>query len=141
MRAHFSNSCGISFSDIHYEYRCADFLLFTKCFDNCGSTVVARTLRQIGETQIQLQPAEEGVARPSLAPNPTDGQFSISIPLEIYEDPAASITIVNSAGTAVLQAKIAETDSNFNFSDFPSGMYLVKIAAKDKVYTLKLMLE
>ncbi len=74
----------------------------------------------------------------AIYPNPFKDQFTISIP----ESPMSSVTvqILNILGENILEF-MEDSDNNriINLSEYPSGIYFVKVNIEEKVFTRKVL--
>ena len=82
--------------------------------------------------------SEEIVKINALMPNPTTGKFMVRLADPIKD----GNVILLDAGGKILQKRIESGNLlNFDISAQPSGMYLVKIESKGKIFTFKVIKE
>ena len=83
----------------------------------------------------RVSPIESGISR--LVPNPARDQVRIE-----REDPMpASLTIIDVQGRSIRKQAITGSSQNVELSDLKAGIYLLRIASKTGVETLRLVVE
>lgn len=72
-------------------------------------------------------------------PNPNNGLFTIILPENMEVN---NITIVNMMGASMFKdCDVVGTKKDIDLSNFPRGMYLIKVATKEETLTQKIILE
>jgi hypothetical protein len=71
-------------------------------------------------------------------PNPVIDNFTIQLNEEIKN---AQLIIFNIAGEKILQTQIHQRTSIISTKDFPPGIYFVKVAGEEKMFSQKLVLQ
>ena len=112
--------------------------------DHLYSVMVVDAMQNFGSAQIMVslkyQPGVEETAINLLAisPNPTNGHFQVTIPKGSRN---ASLKIYAALGNLSREFEIAPGTENLNLdiSDFPNGVYLIKLSDQKTVYSGKLM--
>ncbi|PQJ11073.1 hypothetical protein CJD36_013980 [Flavipsychrobacter stenotrophus] len=69
-------------------------------------------------------------------PNPTNGELTVQIPDGVI---ATAITITDVTGKVIITKIDAENEFKFDFSRYPTGVYLIKVDAGDRKYTGKII--
>ena len=96
--------------------------------NGCSSTSAAYNFLSTG---IENIPGEEGFA---LAPNPTDGKFSIIT----SGTPAGTVKIFNAFGQLVYQS--GDLKKEINLTSFAKGLYSVEVSSEDRIWKKKIVL-
>lgn len=108
-----------------------------------------RTLRQIviggkGENEANNRKTAEPVVdsissyKLSLYPNPTEGKFSISIDgLETAKE--FRVLIVTASGAVVCDKYLSGVTEEFDLTQHPAGIYLLRIIAGEEICTWKIV--
>jgi hypothetical protein len=74
-----------------------------------------------------------------ISPNPSNGIFHLQITNDV-SSAIKTISIFNSLGQAIESISINENETIFNLSNYPKGIYFVKIAQGSKTTTQKIVL-
>lgn len=74
-----------------------------------------------------------------VSPNPTDGVVEVVLP----EENSGKITVISSLGQIVLEIERTDLSRNqkIDLSDYPSGIYLLKVETKEGILTKKIWKE
>lgn len=72
----------------------------------------------------------------SIFPNPATNQLNIELPQTSKE---SNVTIYNTNGQQVFSAQLFSENTQINISNFPVGLYLVKVISSYGVYTSKII--
>jgi hypothetical protein len=73
----------------------------------------------------------------NIYPNPSNGQFSISVNMTNN----LTYNIYNSHGEIIETKIISDSNSVVDISEFPNGVYFIVLQSNDRIYTRKLVLE
>lgn len=78
----------------------------------------------------------------NISPNPSDGRFI----LQFKESREGEVLIYNNLGQVVYQTKIISKQSSIDLSNYPKGIYFVKVQSTDpegasKIYTEKIVVQ
>jgi hypothetical protein len=112
-----------------------DTLRFTLVSDPC----VARTLTIAFDYFIQIPNGVETVNAPPsirLLPNPSDGQFSVSLDPEIY----SGIVIFSLTGETVYRTAVNARETKIDLGGMPKGVYLLQAVSDKSSLTRKLVI-
>jgi hypothetical protein len=72
-------------------------------------------------------------AKVNIYPNPFTGSFNLNLPQEISD---ANVQIFNTSGRIIYYAKITDAGNTINASQWPAGIYYVRIiSGKDQIIT------
>jgi hypothetical protein len=78
----------------------------------------------------------EGISAIRVFPNPSSRNFNITgLPLK------SELRVFNTLGEEVISQKPCSSDTTIDLTDFPSGIYFVKIIDESTVYTEKIVLK
>jgi len=78
-----------------------------------------------------------GTSTLSIHPNPTNGYLTLRY--DEYRD--SEVFIYNSLGELIDHRLLVSTETNFDFSSSPRGLYFIKILSKDKTLVEKIVLQ
>jgi len=120
----------------------SDKIFFMEYNDWTNATIPGALLVRpiVGSNMIlstQQLPSNNTINKIKVYPNPASTYFSVSEG-DYSNDPAAQLKIFNIYGAEVLYEKGIQ--NKINISQLPSGIYVVKIASKNKYYTAKLLI-
>jgi hypothetical protein len=105
-----------------------------------GCQQVSNTINFTTTSVVNVPASEIQLA---VAPNPTDGNFSVQFKVTQRND--LVLQLVNAQGQTVFskqQPKFAGTfTENFNLKNLAAGIYVLRIQHGDKVYTKKLVVQ
>jgi hypothetical protein len=132
----------VLFSDIN-TYEVGYYTLVVRTTDQSGNVSKPFTLLiEVSRTQLRLGVEEMDLADMlTVAPNPTTGQFAITIDLAQNED--ITVDVFNNVGqkvTEVVNANLSNGTYSVDLSGHANGIYYVKMQVKDAVITKKVML-
>jgi hypothetical protein len=87
---------------------------------------------------ILSQEPDNNKLKVSVFPNPSDGKFQIDFKeIEIH---GCRLEITNSVGTPVYSRNMLDqTTLNIDISNYPKGIYLIKLYSKDRTYVNKMV--
>ena len=68
-------------------------------------------------------------------PNPTNGKFSVTLPLNIK----ANISVADAQGKIILEKNNLSNGSQMNLGNVAPGVYLVSISSENEVQTIRLV--
>ncbi|PLX04931.1 MAG: hypothetical protein C0595_01415, partial [Marinilabiliales bacterium] len=78
----------------------------------------------------------------SVSPNPNNGEFKLEI--SSNENSSFSLKIINYQGVEMAGQKDVSAQSNysqnFDFSELPSGIYLISIKSENRIYSKKVLI-
>ncbi len=118
----------------------ANYIVEARKSDPCNPlreaiNIVASTRSNVASTLTSVKEFQDPLYF-SIAPNPTDGQFRIKV------NHNSVIKIYNTLGEQVYQTN-AHMNSNYeiDFSDFPKGVYFVKINNEKEIATKKIIVK
>ncbi|WP_343631793.1 T9SS type A sorting domain-containing protein [Fluviicola sp.] len=74
-----------------------------------------------------------------ISPNPTNGVVQILLP----EENSGKMTVISSLGQVILEVEVTDSNRNqkIDLSDYPSGIYLLKVETKEGIITGKIWKE
>ena len=132
----------VLFSDIN-TYEVGYYTLVVRTTDQSGNVSKPFTLLiEVSRTQLRLGVEEMDLADMlTVAPNPTTGQFAITIDLAQNED--ITVDVFNNVGqkvAEVVNANLSNGTYSVDLSGNANGIYYVKMQVKDAVITKKVML-
>jgi hypothetical protein len=68
-------------------------------------------------------------------PNPTNGKFSVTLPLNIK----ANVSVADAQGKIILEKNNLSNGSQMNLGNVAPGVYLVSISSENEVQTIRLV--
>ncbi len=92
-----------------------------------------------GMMQHPVLEKEERMSELAVSPNPTDGMIYVNL----AEKSATEMTVISSLGQVILKMKIPDSTRNqkIDLSDYPAGIYLLKVETNEGVITKKIWKE
>lgn len=76
-----------------------------------------------------------------IAPNPSNGQFKVTLPVPKAGEVDQLLEVFNSSGQKVISQKLPETETTIDLSAQPSGMYFLRATLGKKVLTERIILQ
>lgn len=118
-----------------------DATLKVQALNNCGGGEYSDELNIFIDNTVGIINNNENFSI-SISPNPNNGEFKLEINSE--ENTNFSFKIINYQGVEIINLKDVSSQSNysrnFDFSELPSGIYLVSIKSDNMIYSKKLLI-
>lgn len=106
---------------------------------NAAGCVGTATITQVVSPCTGIDAASGSVSTINAYPNPTNGEFNITLPTVIAN---ATIEIYNSIGQLVLRSAVKDSYLKLNISNQPNGIYHLRVMQENKqVYKSKIIKE
>ncbi len=96
------------------------------CQVNAVATVVSCSVGEIGENPNGVDNINVTESKVTLYPNPNSGEFQIN-----GLEEGSTVEIYNTLGMLIRTVSVKDVHMQFNTSDLPNGMYLIRIISQD----------
>ncbi len=108
-----------------------------------GTTAHGVWRRQISEVLVSVPATPSAIPGNSLMiyPNPSDGRITVEIPNTDQGSSEISISVYNSTGNTLLLENTSESIFNIDLSEFPKGLYYIKVVNGRGGSTEKLIIQ
>ena len=128
---------------VRFTYDATGNLIQRDFFCNITDPVVYRTTgTEKGQSNdsinvnSSIDTKEQLVRVNAIAPNPTTGQFTITLSSPLNQE---KVTLTDLNGRAIEKKTISGAIVTFDISNQPAGVYFVRIENKGKVFTFKVI--
>ncbi|UII27543.1 T9SS type A sorting domain-containing protein [Fulvivirga maritima] len=137
-----SNTIPTLWFDQAGDYTISFAAYYGPCTDSLTKTVSVFLPEEAPETVDQFRFGQTGFKDVRIYPNPSDGEFTLSV--ELHEDDVLGIVIVSTMGMEEYRDNYDEADSfeiNFDLSDKQAGAYLMRLVTSNDQMTLRIVIE
>ena len=118
-----------------------DATLKARALNDCGDGDYSDELNIFVDNTVGIVNNDENF-KVSVSPNPNNGEFKLEI--SSNENSSFSFKIINYQGVEMAGQKDVSAQSNysqnFDFSELPSGIYLISIKSENRIYSKKVLI-